>query len=96
MEVTWNPAKDRANVEKHGISFTEAAELFRSGVDYLELFDEAHSVDEDRFLAIGPIAGGLVLVVHTEQDDDIIRIISARWATKAERELFLDNMDAST
>ncbi len=46
MEVTWNPAKDRANVEKHGISFAEVAELFRSGVDYLELFDEAHSVDE--------------------------------------------------
>lgn len=96
MEVTWDPAKDRANVEKHGISFSEAAELFRSGVEYLELFDEAHSVDEDRFLAIGPISRGLVLVVHTEQDDDTLRIISARWATKAERELFLDHMAAST
>jgi hypothetical protein len=96
VEVTWVPAKNDTNIEKHGISFNEAAELFRSGVDYLEIFDEAHSVDEDRFLAIGPISRGLVLVVHTEQDEDTIRIISARWATKAERELFLAYMDEST
>jgi uncharacterized DUF497 family protein len=96
VEVTWDPAKNDTNIEKHGISFGEAAELFRSGVDYLEIFDVAHSIDEDRFLAIGPIARGLVLVVHTEQDEDTIRIISARWATKAERELFLAHMDEST
>lgn len=96
VEVTWDPAKNDSNIEKHGISFNEAAELFRSEVDYLEIFDEAHSVDEDRFLAIGPISRGLVLVVHTEQDEDTIRIISARWATKVERELFLAYMDEST
>ena len=88
MEVTWDPAKNATNIEKHGISFDEAAELFRSGVDYLEIFDEAHSQDEDRFLAIGPIRRGLVLVVLTEQDEDTIRIISARWATTTERELY--------
>ncbi|MBL9025140.1 MAG: BrnT family toxin [Myxococcales bacterium] len=96
MEVTWDPAKNDSNIEKYGISFNEAAELFRSGVDYFEIFDEAHSVDEDRFLAIGPISRGLVLVVHTEQNEDTIRIISARWATKVERELFLAYMDEST
>ena len=96
MEVTWDPAKNKANVERHGVSFAEAAELFRSGADYLEIFDEAHSFDEDRLIAIGPIPRGLVLVVHTEQDEDTIRIISARWATKVERELFLVHVDEAT
>jgi uncharacterized DUF497 family protein len=50
---------------------------FRSGDDYLVIFDDAHSDVEERFIAIGLIKRGLVLVVHTEQDDDTIRIISA-------------------
>ena len=70
------------------MTFEEAAELFGSGVDYLEIFDEEHSQDEDRFLAIGPIRRGLVLVVLTEQAEDTIRIISARWGTTTERELY--------
>lgn len=90
MEVTWDPAKNLANQRKHGISFEEASQLFTSGANYLELFDEAHSEIEDRFLAIGPIKRGLVL---TEQDEGTIRIISARWATKNERALFLVNLD---
>lgn len=66
-------------------SFEEAGELFTSGHDYLEVFDAAHSDEEDRFIAIGPIARGLVLVVWTERDEDVIRIISARWAIRSER-----------
>ena len=89
MGVTWDPAKNAANRRTHGISFEEASELFTSGVDYLELFDAAHSETEDRFIAIGPIQRGLVLVVLTEQDEDTIRIISARWATKREQADFV-------
>lgn len=89
MQVTWDPAKNRANQKKRGVSFEEASELFTSGRDYLEIFDEAHSDYEDRFIAVGPIKRGMVLVVHTVQDDDAIRIISARWATKSEHALFL-------
>ncbi len=88
VEVTWDPAKNASNRHKHGVSFEEAAELFTSGVEYLEIFDDAHSVDEDRFIAIGPIKRGLVLVVHTEQDENTVRIISARWASRRERKLF--------
>jgi len=50
--------------EKHGVSFEEASVLFTRGDDYLEIFDDAHSGEEDRFIAIGPIARGLVLVVY--------------------------------
>jgi len=59
--------------------------LFTSGVDYLEIFDDEHSETEDRFIAIGPIRRGIVLVVWTERDEDEVRIISARWAKPHER-----------
>ena len=78
----WDDGKDRANQRKHGVRFTEASELFSSGVDYLEIFDEEHSGTEDRFIAIGPIRRGLVLVIWIEQDEDTIRIISARRTTR--------------
>jgi uncharacterized DUF497 family protein len=88
VRTTWDRAKNLANQRKHGISFQEASELFTSGLDYLELFDHANSDEEDRFLAIGPIRRGLVLVVWTERDNDVVRIISARWATRSEKALF--------
>jgi uncharacterized DUF497 family protein len=48
---------------------------------------------EDRFIAIGPIRRGLVLIVWTERDEETIRIISARWASKKEQALYRDHMD---
>jgi uncharacterized DUF497 family protein len=92
VRVTWDRAKNLANRKNHGISFQEASELFTSGTDYLELFDDAHSDDEDRFIAIGPIRRGLVLVIWTERDEDVVRIISARWATPSEQALFRSHM----
>ena len=78
VKVTWDESKNVANRRKHGVSFEEASELFSSGVDYLENFDESHSELEDRFIAIGPIVSGLILVVWMARDDDTLRIISAR------------------
>jgi len=92
VRVTWDRAKNLANQKSHGISFQEASELFTTGVDYLELFDDAHSDEEDRFIAIGPIQRGLVLVVWTQRDNDVVRIISARWATRSEQALFRAHM----
>jgi uncharacterized DUF497 family protein len=92
-EVAWDAAKNLANQRKHGLSFEEAQELFLSGRDYLEIFDDAHSDTEDRFIAIGPIARGLVLGVWTERDEDTVRIISARWATKRERSLYVHYLE---
>jgi len=92
VRVTWDRAKNLANQRNHGISFQDASELFTSGTDYLEIFDDAHSDDEDRFIAIGPIRRGLVLVIWTERDEDVVRIISARWATRSEQALFRSHM----
>jgi uncharacterized protein len=82
-----------SNQRKHGISFREAEELFTSGSDYLEIFDDAHSEMEERFIAIGPTSRGLVLVVWTEREDDTRRIISARWASPREQGLYHRYMD---
>lgn len=95
MKVTWDHDKNLANQKKHGVSFEEASELFTSGADSLEIFDEAHSELEDRFISIGPIRRGLVLVVWTERDEDVVRIISARWATRHEQTLFRDHTGES-
>ena len=62
--------------------------LFDGKADCLLIYDEAHSEEEDRFLAIGQIRSGVVVVAHTEPEEDVIRIISARMATRNEEELF--------
>ena len=80
--------KEEANRARHGVLFQEATELFTSGLDYLEILDEEHSQDEDRFIAIGPIRRGVVVVVFTERDEETTRIISARLATTREADLF--------
>lgn len=92
MKVEWDDDKDRINQRKHGVSFEEACRLFTSGVEYLEIFDAEHSELEDRFISIGPIRRGLVLVVWTERDEDTIRLISARWATRREQTLYHQHM----
>jgi uncharacterized DUF497 family protein len=79
----WDEAKDRSNQRKHGLSFAEAQRLFESGADYLDIFDAEHSEFEDRFIAIGPIDRGLVVIVYTEREEGLVRIIGARWATNA-------------
>ena len=92
MKVTWDETKNHANQKKHGLSFQEARALL-DGTDCLEIFDEEHSQVEDRFISIGPIARGVILVVWTERDEKAIRIISARFAMKREVSLYRAHMD---
>ena len=84
MQYEWDPAKDRINVEKHGVSFAEASTVF---VDphHITVFDEHHSIEELRFRTIGyTTTNRLVVVAHTDREDRI-RIITAREATSRER-----------
>ena len=93
MRIEWDEAKNLANQKSHGVSFEEASELFHDDVDCLEIFDEVHSETEDRFISIGPIRRGLVMVVWTERLDDVVRIISARWTNKWEAERYRAYLD---
>ena len=83
--VEWDDAKDELNYQKHGIRFETAAYIFND-VDRIEYFDENHSNEEDRFYTIGRV-GDVMFVVYTERGE-ILRLISARYATKAEEELY--------
>lgn len=93
MRFEWDPEKAASNEKLHGVTFDEAKKLFTSSADVLEIYDVEHSQTEDRFKSIGPIRRGLVLVVWTERADDLIRIVSAWWATKSEEKLYRDFLE---
>ena len=95
MRFEWDSEKATRNEKLHGVSFEEAKELFESALDVLDIYDAEHSVLEDRFNSIGPIQRGLVLVVWTERTDEVIRIISAWWATPSEQTLYRQYMEQS-
>ena len=85
MEFEWNPAKDKANLKRHGVSFEEAKSVFYD--DYaVQFYDENHSEEEDRFLLLGMSnRSKLLMIVHCERDNgNKIRLISARKATSNE------------
>lgn len=89
MKLTfeWNENKARSNIEKHGLSFEEAATAFGDPLS-LAIEDPEHSADESRFVLLGTtLRNKLVVVVHAERGDTI-RIISARLATRAERRAY--------
>ena len=88
MRFDWDPEKDAVNRATHGIGFDQAAKVFAPGSFWLDIDDEAHSEDEIRYRAIGTIAHGVVVVVYTDRDDDIVRIISARKATAREKQFY--------
>ena len=96
MDFEWDDEKDLGNQQKHGLSFSEASKLFEAGAQYLEIFDEDHSETEDRFIAIGPINRGLVVVVYIEPEEGRVRIIGARLASRREQDLYRATMDQHT
>ncbi len=87
MRFEWDEEKNTVNKEKHGISFETAAFVFDDPY-YIEMYDIDHSDTEDRFIAIGMV-GKVLFVVFTERKETI-RLISARYATEAERRLYYD------
>ncbi|MDD7986756.1 BrnT family toxin [Lentisphaera marina] len=85
LKFEWDENKAQSNLEKHGVSFEEAMTVFYDE-RALEFFDKNNSEWEDRFLMLGLTTEfKLLLICHCYRDDDnIIRIISARKATKNE------------
>ena len=85
----WDKAKSESNVKKHGVSFTEATTVFYDE-NALVISDIDHSDNEERFVILGlSIKLRILIVVHCYKDSDkIIRIISARRATKKEQQQY--------
>jgi len=84
----WDPAKARQNLQKHGVSFERASEVFLDPL-MISVEDEEHSEEEERWATLGRDKNSVVLVVvHTfremDADNCSIRLISARRATRRE------------
>jgi len=85
IRFEWDDSKATANFRKHGVSFEEAQSVFYDEFA-VQFFDDEHSAHEERFLLLGISTGArLLLVCHCEREvGNVIRIISARKATKRE------------
>jgi uncharacterized DUF497 family protein len=90
MRYTWDPDKERRNVEKHGISFDTAARIFEDAV--VEDIDSRFDYEEERVQALGVVDNRVIVVVYTERENDEIRIISARRATAKETRRFFEEL----
>ena len=90
----WDENKNSINKDKHDISFEEAQTAFYDS-NALIIDDPDHSDEEDRYILLGfSIEANLLVVVHCyRSDDSIIRIISARKATKNEARKYADNSE---
>jgi uncharacterized protein len=87
LQFTWDPQKAASNLRKHKVGFPEAATAFADPLS-LTIPDPDHSVGEERFVLIGQSERRrLVVVAHVERGD-LIRIISARLATRRERRTY--------
>jgi len=88
--ITWDSRKAATNLVKHGVDFREAATVFTDPLSSTFPSDD-HSQDEPRFLTIGESTVGQLLVVAHTEEDAVIRIISARKATRQEVRFYEKN-----
>ncbi len=88
MRLIWDETKRRANLIRHGLDFARVAEVFR-GVTFT-MPDNRFAYGEARYFTLGLLEATVVVVVHTE-DNDTIRVISFRKATRYEQRLYFEN-----
>ncbi len=83
LKFEWNKSKAKENYAKHGVSFELAEKVFKDPFA-VEFLDDRQDYGEERFIVIGMVDGDILYVVYTERKD-VIRIVSARRATKREQ-----------
>ncbi len=85
MEFEWDERKRQSNLKKHGIDFVKACQIFAGYT--VEFEDTRYDYGEERFIAVGETNGQVLTVVYTYRSD-AIRLISARKATRYERNIY--------
>ena len=94
MKFVWDSKKNESNIEKHGISFEEASDVFNDPL-HIALLDERFNYFEERWITVGKTLENEIVVAANWYFDDageeIIRIISARKATSSERRQYEGN-----
>jgi uncharacterized protein len=93
LHYEWDQNKAVTNLQKHHVDFKEACTVF--GNPLARIFDdEVHSLKEQREIIVGhSITGRLLVIVFTERSKNVVRIISARKATKRERNSYEEKID---
>jgi len=93
LNFSWNPEKAKSNILKHKVTFETASSVFKDP-NALSIFDESHSISEERWITMGVASSGSIIVlVHTYNltDNNInIRINSARKATSNEKHKYTE------
>jgi uncharacterized DUF497 family protein len=87
VDYEWGEEKAKVNLEKHGISFDESKTVFDDPL-YVDFYDPDHSYDEHRYIIVGESSQGRFLLVSYTERDGMIRLISAREVTPAERKTY--------
>ena len=90
VKFIWDEKKNQANLKKHGVDFYDAIRAWYDP-DRLDFFDDEHSLNETRWIFLGAMAGVVLFVVETEPNEETVRIISARRASKKEQEVYHAN-----
>lgn len=90
LTFEWDKRKELANIRKHGVSFHEASTVFLDPLS-MTFFDPDHAEDEDRYITLGMTKNGRLLFVSHADRGDRVRIISAREASKLERNGYEEN-----
>jgi hypothetical protein len=86
MQYLWDEAKRQSNLKRHRLDFRDAQIVFDDLT--LTFEDDRFHYDEQRFITIGLLSGEFVVIAHTEENEDMTRIISMRKATKHEEIIF--------
>ena len=89
LQFEWDENKRLNNIRKHGIDFVDAVIIFEN--DNVIIEDDRFNYNEQRFIALGLLQGWVIVIVYTERED-IIRIISARKATKYEQRTYFEQI----
>ena len=91
MQFTWDENKRQSNLVKHGFDFVEASQVFEGAT--LTFEDSRFAYGEQRFITSGLLKGRVVIIAHTESQDEI-RVISMREGTRREQAIFFKNLSS--
>ena len=86
LRFEWDEEKNKINIKKHGLDFDDASEIFLGPM--LVALDEREEYGEDRWIGIGMLKTRTVVVLYTEREENVIRIISLRKATSDEQKRY--------
>jgi len=89
MDFEWDESKRVVNLRKHGVDFVDVPLIF--DCDTVTVEDDRYNYGERRFVTFGLLQGMVIAVVHTD-NNDLIRVISARRATKYEQQIYFEQV----